>query len=118
MALDISKLDSVVEVQYSDDESYNIKFITDEQLRLAISRSGVSWQEFVENPDDKIIIDLLEESLVGWKGITANGTALECNAKNKQLILKNFSNRAIFLFAKCRDEQLFFGAKLEKDLKN
>jgi hypothetical protein len=66
--LDLEKLEKVIKIDYSDDESYDVRFVTDEFLRQKAAEHNVNFRDAIqtfftmfetnkeipnENPDDK-----------------------------------------------------------------
>jgi len=119
--IDMEKLSEKIWVNYPDSEgeSYLIGYTTDEDIR-AIAAGYKGDHKLVDIaflPDFQV--DILVKFVHDWKGINANGKLWPCNEKNKKALFNKFlSSRGDFLLKEMRNEELFFGCKLEDDLKN
>jgi len=140
--LDLGRIDEAVWVEYSDDESYLIEFITDDMIRQEIGRDTDNFSRYVtekmkeskpeaNKPESDTFISGLITALFStdfqikiavkackdWKGIRSNGEPLDCTDENKKLLFENFANRMFFVFRESRNEKHFIG-DMEEDRKN
>ena len=120
--IDLGVVDAIVWVEYSKDEAYRIRFITDEAVMLAGQRSSDKIDE-IRSVDDAvrtstkhIIVPALVENVLDWKGVFSNGKPLPCNMKNKTAVFTKFAvTRGQWLFNKCRDPNTFIQAEPGKN---
>ena len=116
--IDLDVLEAEAWVDYAEDESYKIKFITDERIRLEGERVRAEFKD-VDDPDEliaksekEIMIPLLTECVLDWKGISSKGKPLPCTDENKKLIFEKFIvTRGQWLFVQCRDTSVFVGGE-------
>jgi len=120
--LDVKKLldeSNMIWVDYAKGESYQIRFITDERVRLEFSREKKLEKETkIEADSNDLMIKIACLAVNDWKGITANKEPYPCTEENKKIIFSKFNNRVLFIWARCKEESLFLGEELEEDLKN
>lgn len=144
--LDLQKMGGRVWVKYSEDESYEITYFNDEQVRLEIGRDNSTFSSYLAKQEPKaesgeqteetektdpfvmgfinaifstdFKISVAVKAVTGWKGIKNGSEELPCTDKNKQIVFSKFARRLDFIFKNCRDEKLFMGYSLEGDLKN
>ena len=112
--IDLDVFEAEKWVDYSEDEKYKIKFITDERIRLEGERVRSKFKEIddvdelIAQSEKELIIPLLVEAVLDWEGIFTSGEPLECNEENKRLIFEKFIvTRGQMLFSKCRDVSVF-----------
>ena len=144
--LDLQKMGGRVWVKYSEDESYEISYFNDEQVRLEMGRDNSTFAKYLENkketpaegeqpevketPDPFVMaflsalfstpfkLAICIKAVTDWKGLYNGNDPLPCNDKNKKIVFEKFANRLDLIFKSCRDESLFMGYSLEDDLKN
>jgi len=142
--LDLGLIEKTIKIDYADDESYEIQYITDEFIRQRAAEDGVDLENVVTSmlvqsgPDETeenetlrifksirdavfnrdFVIDVACEAVKTWTGIVADGKPLPCNDENKRLVFDKFSNRARFIYSRCFNEKLFMNTTMEADLKN
>jgi len=145
--LDLQKMGGRVWVKYSDDESYEISYFNDAQVRAEIGRDNSTFARYLATKNDAPVEEEEKEkvdvkpdpyvsalfsalfstdfkvaaaikSVTNWKGLYNGKTPLPCNDNNKKIIFETFASRADLIFNNCRDEKLFMGYSLGDDLKN
>jgi hypothetical protein len=119
-------------VKYPDKtgDEYEVKYITDDLVRLEIGRDSklktievdgktIENPDYDERGDNGWMTRILCLAVVNWKGITSGGKDLPCTDENKKKLFVKFTlSRGNFIFERCRNEKLFLGTELEKELKN
>jgi hypothetical protein len=112
--MDLAKKNDVQVVEFGD-EKYSIRFLTDDVIRQEIARKENDKEKDATLRWDAVCVI---KNVEGWEGITSKGVPLPCTNDNKILVFTQFQNRVDFLFAKMKDEKLFFQKPLEEQLKN
>ena len=122
--MEIGKLnETTVWVKYPGKagDEYEIKYITDDVIRLELIRDRKASKEegYDERGPEGWYNRVICKAVVNWRGITEGGKPWPCTDENKKKFFSKFiGTRGEFVFVKAKDETLFLGDTLEEDLKN
>ena len=139
--IDLEKIKEAVWVDFSDDEAYKIKFLSDPQLRTLSNRKDISIETFTDSkdpepekeiPQDKddfisgilnallsteVVTAVAVQSVEAWKGITLDSKEYECNEKNRKALFELSAKRAMWVYRQSRNEKNW-KQDLKADVKN